>query len=159
MKFHNHNLLSLIIFSFLIIAGCNPSNEVAENLPNSEETALNQTIPESENNEDNSVVSEEGQVVEVGNYHLELVTFPENTGVHLDLYLQTGDNHETIPNADVVGDIQLPDGTEKQVTFTYDAQGEHYTADLSDTPSGQYQMKTTVQSEGEVVNGRFSFEL
>lgn len=98
-----------------------------------------------------------GQVVEVGTYHLELVTASEPSGTHLDLFLQKGDTHEAIENATVTGQIQLPDGSQKEVDFEYDAEGKHYTAMLPETASGDYDVAVLTDINGEKVNGRFSF--
>jgi len=87
------------------------------------------------------------------------VIIPENEGAHLDFYLQTGDNHANIPNAQIKADLQLPDGTEKQLDFTYDAQGGHYVAFLPETITGEYQIRIIAEVTGESVNGRFAFEL
>lgn len=54
-----------------------------------------------------------GQIIESGQYHLELVPEPEATETHIDFFLQKGDNHEPIPNAKVTAQIQLPDGSQK----------------------------------------------
>ena len=99
-----------------------------------------------------------GQVVEAGAYHLELVPEKEANGTHLDLYLQTGDNHEAIPNAKVTAQVQSPDGTQKNLNFKYDPSGKHYTTLLPGKATGQYQMKVTADVKGEKVNGRFSFK-
>ncbi len=106
---------------------------------------------------DHANTSQGGQVVESGNYHLELVSETESDGTHLDLYLQTGDNHQTIPNAKVTAQVQAPNGTQKTLPFTYDTEGKHYTAMLSEKASGQYQVKVTSEVNGEKVDGRFSF--
>lgn len=99
-----------------------------------------------------------GQVVESGSYHLEFVPIKESKGFHLDFYLQKGDNHETVPNAKVVAQVQLPDGTEKTIPLPYDAAGKHYAATLSETTPGRYNVKITSDIGGEKVDGRFSFE-
>lgn len=98
-----------------------------------------------------------GQVVETEKYHLEFVALPEENGTHLDFYLQKGDNHETVPNAKVTAQIQLPDGTQKTVPMPYDAAGKHYAASLPGKIPGQHQVKITSDIEGEKVDGRFSF--
>ncbi|MEW6497458.1 MAG: hypothetical protein AB1589_33895 [Cyanobacteriota bacterium] len=98
-----------------------------------------------------------GQVVESGAYHLEFVPVKEDTGTHLDFYLQKGDNHEAVPNAKVTAQVQLPDGTQKTVPMTYDAEGKHYAALLPGKVSGQHQVKITSDIDGEKVDGRFSF--
>ena len=99
-----------------------------------------------------------GQVVETGPYHLELVPEKEANGTHLDLYLQRGDNHQEIPNAKVTAQVQMPNGTQKNLNFKYDTSGKHYTTMLSEKTPGQYQMKVTVDVSGKKVNGRFSFK-
>lgn len=98
-----------------------------------------------------------GQVVESGPYHLELVVGKEATQTHLDFYLQKGDNHQAIPNAKITGQIQMPDRTQKTVTFTYDQKDQHYTALLPGKVVGQYQMKITADINGQKVDGRFTF--
>ncbi len=98
-----------------------------------------------------------GQVVESGLYHLEFVPVKEESGTHLDFYLQKGDNHEAIPNAKVTAQVQLPDGTQKTLPLTYDAKGKHYAALLSEKAGGQYQVKVTSDINGQKVNGRFNF--
>ncbi len=101
--------------------------------------------------------SKGGQVVESGPYHLELVVEKEAAQTHLDFYLQRGDNHQTIPNAKVTSQIQMPDRTQKTVTFTYDQKDQHYTALLPGKVVGQYQMKITADISGQKVDGRFTF--
>lgn len=98
-----------------------------------------------------------GQVVESGPYHLEFVSVKEDNGTHLDFYLQKGDNHEAIPNAKVTAQVQLPDGTQKTLPLTYDAEGKHYAALLPEKMAGQYQVKITSDIDGQKVDGRFSF--
>jgi hypothetical protein len=105
----------------------------------------------------NSNSSKGGQVVESGPYHLELVVEKEAAQTHLDFYLQRGDNHQTIPNAKVTSQIQMPDRTQKTVTFTYDQKDQHYTALLPGKVVGQYQMKITADMSGQKVDGRFTF--
>lgn len=102
-------------------------------------------------------ISKGGQVVEAGAYHLELVTLKESNGAHLDFYLQKGDTHEAISDATVVGQIQLPNGTQKTVEFEYDAVGQHYVAILPDAATGEYNVAILTDIKGEKVNGRFNF--
>lgn len=106
---------------------------------------------------DHTAPQQGGQVVEVGNYHLELVAVPEENSIHLDLFLQTGDTHTAVEGATVIGQVQLPDGSQQQVDFTHDAEGQHYVGLLNTTGSGEHQVTILTDINGEKVNGRFSF--
>lgn len=99
-----------------------------------------------------------GQVVESGNYHLELVPAKEGSSTHLDFYLLKGDKHEPIANAKVTAELQSPDGKQKTVPFSYDASGKHYGVVVSDKATGQYQVKVTATIGNEKVDGRFNFD-
>lgn len=98
-----------------------------------------------------------GQVVEMGNYHLELLPIKEASGFHLDFYLQKGIEHEAVADATVTGKIQFPDGTQKDIDFTYSDQDQHYKALLSTQVPGDYKLAILTDINGEKVNGRFSF--
>ncbi len=99
-----------------------------------------------------------GQVVETGDYHLELLALKEAAGTHLDFYLQKGDSHEPIANAKVTGQVQSPDGTQQTVDFKYSADDQHYTAILPSTAPGEYKLAVLSDMNGEKVNGRFTFQ-
>jgi hypothetical protein len=88
---------------------------------------------------------------------LELVPIKEDSGTHIDFYLQKGDNHEAIPNANVTAQIQLPDGSQTKLNLAYDDDGKHYAVLLPEKATGQYQVKMTADINGEKVDGRFSF--
>jgi hypothetical protein len=117
-----------------------------------------QAIPLTKKNNLVELQSNKGQVVESGSYHLELVTAKENNGIHLDLFVQKGDNHQPISNAKVTGQVQLPSGQIKNLNFTYDTKGKHYMTLLTEKNPGQYQLKVTVKIGNQQVNGRFSFK-
>lgn len=102
--------------------------------------------------------SQGGQVIESGPYHLELVTLSEEKGTHLDFYLQTGDNHQSITTAKVMAQIQLPNGSQKQLDFSYDTAGKHYAALLPESMPGEYKIAVLSDINGKKVNGRFSFK-
>ena len=172
---------SLIVFGtigLIFLGACSDSSQ--ENNPASNtETAANTTTPaktemansgnssKEQNDKDHSHESKShegkehshgGQVVESGQYHLEFVTEREVDGVHIDLYLEKGEKHETVSNAKVTAQVQPPEGTEKTLDLKYEAKGKHYTALLPQTAAGQYQVKVTADVEGEKVSGRFSIK-
>lgn len=99
-----------------------------------------------------------GQVIESGEYHLELVAEPSDEGTHIDFYLEKGEAHEKVSNAQVNAQIQLPNGEQKSVPLTYEVDGNHYHGILSETESGEYQVAILSDINGEKVNGRFSFK-
>lgn len=99
-----------------------------------------------------------GIVVESGAYHLELIPEKEGSDTHLDLFLQKTDSQESVGNAKVTAQVQLPDGSQKAAEMTYDTEAKHYTAKVNSVAVGEY--KVLVQSEigSEKVNARFAFK-
>lgn len=112
----------------------------------------------SNNNSHDSDNPLKSQVIELGKYHLELLPVPQSKGFHLDFFLQTGDNHQAINNAQVKAEIQLPNGEEKTLDFSYDEPGKHYAAFLPATVIGEYNVVILSKINGEQINGRFRFE-
>ncbi|MTJ52905.1 copper resistance protein CopC [Anabaena sp. UHCC 0253] len=143
MKSIKFTLVTLGSIGILFLGACN----------NSEPAAKTETVAKT----DHTKPSKGGQVVEVGKYHLEFVTEPENKGTHLDFYLLSGDKHEIIPNAKVTAQVKTPKGEQKTLNFTYDQEGKHYAADLPESAAGEYQVVVLSDINGEKVNGRFSF--
>jgi len=113
-------------------------------------------MAKSETKSDNS--KKGGQVIESGIYHLELVPEPEENSIHLDFFLQKSDNHEAIPDAKVTAQVQMPDGTQKNLDLKYDAPEKHYTVMLPSKATGEYKVAVLSDIKGEKVNGRFSFK-
>ena len=158
---------SIVLSLALLLGACASSGEqtassespvaspsVASSPATTESTAASSEMTETT---DHSTPQQGGQVVEAGPYHLELVALPEASGTHLDLFLQTGDTHEAIEGATVTGQVQLPDGSQKEIDFEYDAEGKHYVAILPETASGEYKLVVLTDINGEKANGRFSF--
>ncbi|OKH39350.1 hypothetical protein NIES2119_06310 [[Phormidium ambiguum] IAM M-71] len=156
-------LIVLSSLSLIFLGACASNNQATNpgSTPTSaaspELTAQQSNVTKTESSGHTAKPLQGGQVVESGPYHLEFVPIKESKGFHLDFYLQKGDNHETIPNAKVTAQVQLPDGTEKTILLPYDAAGKHYAAVLPETASGQYNVKITSEIGGEKVDGRFSF--
>lgn len=163
MKLLKASLIVLGSLGLIGLGACSNSNSSANpnNSPNVAEPAQSTAQPSSEaqteSSEQAGTPQAGGQVVESGPYHLEFVPETEADGTHMDFFLQKGDNHEAISNANVTAQIQLPDGTQKTLPLTYDAEGKHYTAILTGNASGQHQVKITSDINGEKVDGRFSF--
>lgn len=161
MKKINTILLALSTVSLMFLAACNnssPTSSTSTPTPKSEPTTKANSAPATEiSTEDHSQPAAGGQVVEAGKYHLEFVSEAEADKFHLDFYLQSGDNHQPVADAQVKGQIQLPSGEQKSVDFTYDAAGGHYTGVLLTSASGEYQAVIQTDINGEKVNGRFAF--
>jgi hypothetical protein len=155
--------ISLVSAGLLFLGACaNSSKEASsvETTPIANAPPVESPTMASPTTADSSKESSEGkggQVVEVGAYHLELVPEVEADAVHLDLYLQKGDNHEAIADAKVTAQVQLPDGTQKTVDFTYADDEKHYTAKLPGSAAGEYKVAVLSEISGEKVNGRFTF--
>ncbi|NDJ25430.1 hypothetical protein GS682_28085 [Nostoc sp. B(2019)] len=157
MKSFKSSLIFLGI-AVLLLGACNNSNQTVstENSPTASTPRAEKAVPAAKTDSKHGA-SKGGQVVETGKYHLEFVPEKEANQTQMDLYLQTGDNHETVPNAKVTAQVQLPDGKQNTIPFTFDANDKHYTAILSEKASGQYQVKISADVKGEKVDGRFSF--
>ncbi|BAY37014.1 hypothetical protein NIES2111_13480 [Nostoc sp. NIES-2111] len=162
MKLLKSSLILIGSVGLLFLGACSNNNQAA-NTGNSPvaSTSTNQNPDVSGSpttkTDGGHGASKGGQVVETGTYHLEFVPEKETNGTHMDLYLLTGDNHETVPNAKVTAQVQLPDGKQTTIPFTYAAKDKHYTALLNEKASGQYQVKVTANIKGEQATGRFNF--
>jgi len=156
MKF-NQSMLTAAVSLGLVLGGCaSGGDKTTTSQPGASPSAISSPTA-SPKATDHSAPSRGGQVVETGAYHLEFVAVPEASGTHLDLFLQTGDSHEAVVGATVKGQVQLPDGSQREVNFEYDAEGKHYMAMLPATASGEYKVVILTDINGEKVNGRFSF--
>jgi major membrane immunogen (membrane-anchored lipoprotein) len=99
-----------------------------------------------------------GTTIEISGIHLEMVPEKEADKTHLDLYVQKGENHEPIPNAKVVAQIQTPDGKQQSIDMKYAAAEKHYTGIVPGKTAGQYQVKITTDISGKKVDSRFTFD-
>ncbi len=150
---------SLIIFGsvgLLFLGACSKGDE-AQNTPATSPTTSKPASSASAGKMNHPTVSKGGQVVESGAYHLEFVAEKENTGTHLDFYLQKGDNHQPVPDAKVTAQVQLPTGKEQTLSLKYDPEGKHYTILFPVKNAGQYPVKMTADINGQKVTGRFTF--
>ncbi len=166
MRLFQPILLSLSLASLAVLSACSnstptttsstPATTVAKSVE-TPKASSSSSMAKSETKSDNS--KKGGQVIESGIYHLELVPEPEENSIHLDFFLLKGDNHEAIPDAKVAAQVQLPDGTQKNLDLKYDADGKHYTVSLSGKAVGEYKVAILSDIKGEKVNGRFNFKL
>ena len=163
MKLFQPLLLALSLASLALLGAC--SNATTSSPPATTIAKTNVEPPKASSSPSmaksgakNSNPKQGGQVVESGIYHLELVVVPEENGIHLDFFLQKGDTHEAIPDAKVTAQVQLPDGTQKNLDLTYDAPAKHYGVDLLGKATGEYKVVVLSDIKGEKVNGRFSFK-
>lgn len=164
MKSLQSNLIILGSVGLLFLGACSKGDQGTD--PNSSPTSapvasqpassVPTAVPATTAKTDNPKASKGGQVVESGAYHLELLTLKEDTGTHLDLYLQKGDNHEPIPNAKVTAQVQLPNGKQQTLDLKYDADGKHYAVVFPGKDAGSYPVKVTADINGEKVDGRFT---
>ncbi|MGB7275215.1 MAG: hypothetical protein WBC69_18135 [Geitlerinemataceae cyanobacterium] len=150
----------ILSLEVLLLASCsNPPQATKPETSSAPETTATSTdsAPSKPAATEHSQASQGGQVIESGPYHLELVSAPENDGIHLDFFLQTGDNHEAIPDANVTAQVQLPNGEQKTLDMEYDVEGKHYAVFLPTQAAGEYKVAVQTDINGEKVNGRFSF--
>ncbi|MUG93366.1 hypothetical protein F7734_13390 [Scytonema sp. UIC 10036] len=162
MKSLKSGLIALGTLGLLFLTACSNATQENNSASNTEaSTTANTSKTETAKSHGKIEHSDKehshgGQVVESGQYHLELVTEKEGNNSHLDFIIEKGEKHEEVPNAKVTAQVQLPDGTQKTLDFKYDAQNKVYTAALPGNAPGQYPVKVTADVGGEKVNGRFT---
>ncbi len=165
MKYLKSGIILLGTVGLTFLAACGSGEQAGNSTggatPSPGETAAKTSLAPTKGTADKTAhpsQSQGGQVIEAGPYHLELLTEPEAEGIHIDFYLQKGDNHEPIPDAKVTAQVQLPDGTQKSLNLNYDAEGKHYAVLLPEKAPGEYKVAVLSDINGEKVNGRFSFK-
>ncbi len=156
MKLNRAMVAVLASVSLLVLTGCGSSGDTTAEVEPSP-TGAESPVAETSEPAADTEAQQGGQVVEVGEYHLELVPEVEADVTHMDLYLQQGDSHEPIPDAQVTAQVDLPDGTQQSLDMDYDAEGGHYAAILPSDAAGEYKVAVLSDINGEKVNGRFSF--
>jgi hypothetical protein len=150
--------ICLTIAGLLILGACSKGEKAADKVaptPVKTETSASPT-PQTHSAE-HGKPHPGGTIVETSGIHLELVPEKEAEKTHLDLYVQKGENHEPIPTAKVVVQVQAPDGKQQNLEMKYSAEEKHYTAIVPGKITGQYQVKITADISGKKVNGRFTF--
>lgn len=145
--------------SLLILGACSGGNQAAktENAAKPTEAAsTTQAAPSTKEGDGHD--HKGGQVVEVGEYHLEFATHKAETGTSLDLFLQKGKAYEPVTDAKVTAQVQMPDGSQKPLEMKYDTTEKAYKAVLPGAAAGEYQVAILADVAGKKMNGRFGFK-
>lgn len=163
----NISTFSIVTLGLIVLGACsNPSSTPTTTSPAPTQSAATQPTAVATDSSSGAGKTETagnhggqgGQVVEMGEYHLELITLNEGNGTHLDFYLQKGDNHETVPNATVTAQVEFPNGAQTAVDLKYDAAGKHYYAVIPNTDAGDYKVVVRSDIKGEKMNARYRFQ-
>jgi hypothetical protein len=145
----------------LILGACSKSEKAADkvaSIPPKTETTTAPIPAQTSASAEHGKSHAGGTTIETNGIHLELVPEKSPDKTHLDLYVQKGENHESIPTAKVVAQIQSPDGKQQSLDMTYSDKDKHYTAIVLGKTAGQYQVKITADIDGKKVDGRFTFD-
>ncbi len=100
-----------------------------------------------------------GETVEVDGYNLELSSHKEGKVTHLDLSFKKGEKRESVTDAKVTAQIQLPDGSSKSLDLAYKPDKKVYAADITDFLAGSYKVAVLSDVSGKKVNARFNLKL
>ena len=99
-----------------------------------------------------------GSVVEYGGYRFEFGSEKKATGTHLYLNLQKKDKEESVPNAKVTAQVELPNGKQQTLPLKYDAKGKHYAVVFPSKQPGQYPVNMTAIINGVKVDSTIIFD-
>lgn len=122
------------------------------------ETTPNKTENVAEKKEHGHEHGRGGQIIESGEYHLEFAAAPSDNGTKIDFFLEKGEKHETVSDAKITAQVQLPNGEQKTIPIKWEASEKHYHGLLTETTPGEYKVAILSEVNGEKVNGRFSFK-
>lgn len=151
--------ICLAVTGLLILSACSKGEKAAENLePAPTKTETSATPAPEKHSGEHGKPHPGGTTIETNGIHLEMVPEKSADKTHLDLYVQQGGNHEAIPTAKVVAQIQTPDGKQQSIEMKYAADDKHYTAIVPGKAAGQYQVKIIADISGKKVDGRFTFD-
>jgi hypothetical protein len=98
-----------------------------------------------------------GQIVEMGEYHLEFLTHKVDNGLSLDFILGKGEAHTPVADAKVTAQVQLPDGTQQALDMKYDIGEKAYKVTFLKDAPGEYGVVILTNVGGKKMNSRFSF--
>lgn len=162
MKTLKLNLIALTGAGVILFGGCasnQPENTIQTQSdsaakPAGETNTKTETSAEKEHSHGDKKAG--GQVVNLGQYHLEFNPDIQKDSTHLDMNLH-GDQDQEITDAKLTAQIQLPDGTKKTLPIPYNTEEKQYTAKLPETATGDYKVVIQTDLKGEKLNGRFSF--
>ena len=154
MKSLKTGLIFLGTIGMLFLGACSNSHQAAHS-DHSVTSTSNVSSKASDATHEHSE-SKSRQIVETEKYHLELASEKEDNNNYLAFYLHKQENHsDTIANAKVMAQVQMPDGSQKTLYFKYDTEDKHYQA-LLPGAAGQYLVKVTADVNSEKVSGRFT---
>ncbi|MGG6264102.1 hypothetical protein ACQ4M3_01525 [Leptolyngbya sp. AN03gr2] len=161
-------LILISTASLLVLGACSGGNQAAKTESATKpteaasttqaESATKEAHKEGDGHDHKGADGKGGQVVEMGEYHLEFATHKTGNGISLDLLLQKGEAHQPVTDAKVTAQVQMPDGTQKPLEMKYDAAEKAYKAVLPGAAAGEYQVAILADVAGKKMNGRFSFK-
>jgi hypothetical protein len=151
--------ICLAVTGLFILSACSKGEKAADKVePAPTKTEATASPTPASNSGEHGKPHPGGTTIETNGIHLEMVPEKSADKTHLDLYVQKGENHQAIPTAKVIAQIQTPDGKQQSLEMKYAAEDKHYTAIVPGKAAGQYQVKITADISGKKVDGRFTFD-